>query len=373
MKFYQKFLLSIPLQIALYIGVPALVQNLPHGGFHWIPSWDAVDTHQILKDPAPNKVVILGASYFGERYCGGPIKTPGGIADDGCMLSNILNENREKFSETKDFKFYQMTMGGTISQVHFYFLLHLLELPDNSIKYIIYDGPRKFYLDVPEREYHALHLELLKKIDSFPESMKTTRLMKFSQELKAQIAKDYAKGETPSSLRWHMFKKFIRSRRDWIFNFQTWVNSIFYPDRNHVMQVRYTKRHQELYGNYPDSPDTAQQVPLHSSDYMNDERSFEFLDLIEELCRKKGIQLVLYYSPSRVYYSWAEKEPYNSQVHAPTMKRYKNSLKFMDYRAMRFLIPADTLDGIHPSMPKKLLIADEMLKDLRNYELEKKH
>ncbi len=355
--------------------VPSLVSSLPFMGTKWVTRWENVENHRIFRERTPQKVVVLGASFFGERFCLEPPSQPGATQNDACMLSNVLNIEKTKFDVMKDFTFYQMTMGGTNAQVHLYFLLELLKINDGSLKYIIYDGPRKFLLNTTEREYFNLHKKLLATLDTLPQDLRTEKVISFEARLKKQIEFDERSGQAfTKRSRIAELQKLLQSKRAWFGEFLSGVKSALSKESDEAMFNHFLSRHNRLYETYDKDEYTGSILPLQKESYFEKPEDFEFLDLILDLCRKRNIQLVLYYSPSRFYYSAKEPEPYNSKIHQPTMDYLApRGVKFLDYRDLPFLVPRDTSEGIHPSVSMKLTIARRFLIDLNRMEHEKKN
>jgi hypothetical protein len=352
---------------------PTLISALPFMGTQTVRSWERVTEHRVFRDPAPDKVVFLGASYFGERYCNDHPQKVGGLENDACILANILNWKKNEFPELSSFKFFHFAMGGTYAQAHLYYLLQLLKIKDGSLKYIIFDGPRKFYLNLKSSEYFALHEKLLEEISKLPESSKTDRLNRFEKALAEQIKRDKDSGLpfTKVSTR-DKFQKVFQAKRDWFGEFLAGVKTAFGTDVQQKTFEDLLVKHDQLYGNRNRDEFDEPMTSYVDSDFFNSEEDFDFLAIMLDLCKANGIKLVLYYSPSRKYYSSTHPEPYDSHIHKPVREYFEpRGMKFMDYRNIPFLVPRDSIDGIHPALSTKLVIAGRMLEDLRKYANEK--
>ena len=366
-KHLPLILLSIGLQILFFICIPTLVRTLPFMGTNFIRSWDAVQDHKIFRSQAKQKAVLLGASYLGERYCVDAPSLPGSIENDACLAANIFNLNRSKYFKMRDVEFFQVTMGGTVPQVHLYNLFQLLKINDGSLKYIIYDGPRKFNFATYDQDYHALHRALLQELENAPNDLRSLKIDKFQAQLKAEIDSLERSGEPyTKNISLHMFGKYLKRQRSWFGEFQNDLRSALNPDLDRVTFESFLQKHNKIDGGKDeDEFDPSKKISFPPSAYIETENDFLFLDILSEICRVRGIKLIIYYPPSRSYYSWAERDPYESHAHRPAMERLRpKGVAFFDYRPLPFLQPRDTYEGIHPTLSKRLEMVNRILADM---------
>ena len=207
-------------------------------------------------------------------------------------------------------------------------------------------------------------------LDRLPEDLRTPELLRAADEYRRRV--DAFEKEQAFHRPRYFFRRF-RSRfwdkRSFVQDFVRNVRDTIAPTYAAVNFNHYLKLHEAAGGTSPvdqyDKP-LAPQEPHLSFRQPGD---LEFLDLIYDLSRKHGIQLILYFPPDRVTCPSFHLEPCNSNTFEP-VKRYFSAkgVPFIDLRGMEFIAPRDTLDGIHPSISAKLKISEAFFDALEKLE-----
>jgi hypothetical protein len=367
LKVWKKIVLSIAIQGVLFFGIPKVVSRLPFMGTKWVNSWESIKEHEIFRDKSPQKIVLLGASYWGERLCMDEPNVPNSFQDETCMTSLVLNIEKHKLKKMEDFNFFQTTQGGSGAQAHLYFLLNLLEINDGSLKYIAYDGPRLFELDLHERENFSLHKKLLEKINMLPVKFQSEKLSRFAKKLDVQIRKDIESGESfakPDIV--YELRKIIHQNIRWFGKFQSRFKSYISKDSDEKAFTDFLARHNQLNKNKDKNEFFKPLFPLVPKYYMTRPENLEFLDLLYELCEKAKIKLVITFPPDQRLFNTLTREPWESKIFQPTNSFFSNKkgVYILDYRDMPASVPRDSIDGLHPSLSGKLTLAKKLLTDL---------
>ena len=374
MKLRYKIIFSLFLQIFFFVSIPSLLDRVGLYRANWIQVWEDISHHKIFASPAPQKVVLLGDSEFGERFCH---ENPESAAatDDDCALRAVLNFKKGAYPHIKNFQFFDFSKNGTIAEAHLYYFLHLMDIPDHSVKYVIYAAPDKLFLKLHERSYFMLNEKTADKIDALPTELKNDKLTKLASEYRARIS-TYEKEER------YFRYRYLYRRAPTLF----WSQRLFFhetmrdiryrlaPNSPEIIFNTYLEKHQKVSGTYSED---QYPYPLASPDphlFFEKDSDFDFLDIIYDLCQKKGIQLVLYFPPDRVTCPNFQLEPCNTETYIPVIKHFANkNVPLLDFRSSEFKVPRDSLDGVHPSLSFKLTLAEGFLNELEKFETNKQN
>jgi len=367
-----KILFSVAVQILLFVFVPPLLSRAGLRAANWIRVWEYAGDHEFFSSKARQRVVLLGDSSLGARYCHVDPALHNSPVDDDCTVRSAMEFQRSGFPQMKKFEFFDFTKNGTLAEAHLYFFLLMLNHHGGGdIKYLIYSLPGKLSLNLHERAYYvlneqtsrqisllspALQLEQLHWLDHYNQG----RLEQFEKEQPLFRARD----------RVTRYREIFLAHRSFVQDFLGDLRESYSPDSSEIIFQSYLKKQEYNGGFTKEDHFKGPMVPPEPESFFTKESDFIFLDILSELCRRTGIELVLYLPPSRRTCPPGQLEPCDSKIYQPILDRYRTAknITFVDHRSDPYLVPRDSLDGIHPSLLYKLSLAKEFLSVINTIE-----
>lgn len=370
MRLRYKILISVITQLLLFALVPPLLTRAGLRAANWVRVWEYISDHEFFSTSSKDRVVLLGDSSMGTRYCHEAPDVPGAPRDDDCALRTAMEFLKSDYPGLSRFSFFDFTTNGTVAEAHLYYFLLMLSRGGDKIKYLFYSLPGKLTLTLHDRSYFVLNEEAVKLMEALPENLKTDqirwltknyreRLEAFSREQQFFHERD----------RFRRFREIFWAHRSFVQDFIGDLKERYAPDSSRIVFESFLKK--EINQNGVDPPDRFKgpMEPPSPESYFTKESDFLFLDVLADLTQKLGIKLVFYIPPNRVTCPPTQLEPCDSNIYRPIIDRYaKRNILILDHRRDPFLVPRDSQDGLHPTLHTKLNIAREFLRAIAQIE-----
>lgn len=368
-----KILISLCLQLLLFVVVPPLLSRAGLRAANWVRVWEYVSDHEFFSTASRNRVVLLGDSSMGGRYCNKSPEVPGAAVDDDCALRAAMDFQKSEFPGLSRFEFFDFTKNGTYAEAHLYYFLLMLSHGGENIRYLIYSLPGKLTLDLHQRSYYVLGEQTTRLIRLLPPELHSEKLDWLAAHNEEKL-REFAKEEKHFHLRDRLrrFKEIFWAHRSFVQDLLGDLRERYAPNASEAIFKTYLKRQADAGELVPEDHFARPAEPPDPSQYFERESDFLFLDILSDLCKKMGIQLIFYIPPNRVTCPRENPEPCESKIYRPIVKRYESrGVAIIDKRRDDFLVPRDSLDGIHPGLFYKLSLAKEFLNVIRSFEEKK--
>jgi len=366
-----KLLISVVLQILLFALVPPLLTRAGLRAANWVRVWEHISDHEFFSSKARDRVVLLGDSTLGTRYCHVSPQVPNAPLDDDCTLRSIMSFERSHYPGLERFEFFDFTSNGTLAEAHLYYFLLMLSQGGDSIRYLIYSLPGKLTLDLHDRSYFVLNEQAANLIDALPPALRSEKLSWLSHHYRERLDA-FAKEQTlfHERDRFRRFREIFWAHRSFVQDLLGDLRERYAPDSSEAIFGTYYKKFVDGGGLTPVDHFQAAPATVNPNEFFTKESDFLFLDILSELCHRLGIQLILFAPPDRVTCPAPGLEPCDSNIYQPIFARYRGrpGIQILDNRRDPYLVPRDSLDGTHPSLLKKLALAKEFLHEISESE-----
>ncbi|MGZ3650003.1 MAG: hypothetical protein ACXVCI_02670 [Bdellovibrionota bacterium] len=371
MRLRHKILISVVAQILLFVFVPSLLSRAGLRAANWVHVWEYAGDHEFFSSKARDRVVLLGDSSLGTRYCHVDPALPNAPVDDDCTVRSAMEFQRVDFPNTKKFDFFDFTVNGTLAEAHlYYFLLMLNHHGGGAIKYLIYSLPGKLSLNLHDRAYYVLNEQSSKQIEMLSPALQTDQLRwveRYNQGRLEQFEKEQPLFRARDRIT--RYREIFLAHRSFVQDILGDFRERYSPDSSEIIFRNYLKKQEYNGGFTPEDRFKGPVVPPQPESFFTEESDFLFLDILSELCRRMGIELVFYLPPNRKVCPPGNLEPCDSKIYQPILNRYRGkNITFLDHRRDPYLVPRDSLDGVHPSLLYKLSIAKEFLSVINTIE-----
>jgi hypothetical protein len=364
MRLRYKVIFSVVMQVLLFALVPPLLTRAGLRAANWVRVWEYISDHEFFSSTSRDRVVLLGDSALGTRYCNVSPDVAGAPVDDNCTVRSAMQFQAKQFPNLSRFSYFDFTTNGTLAEAHLYYFLLMLAHGGSSMKYLIYTLPGKLTLNLHDRSYYVLNEQAANLIDSLPPELQTEKLRWLAKNYRDRL-ETFSREQQffHERDRYRRFREIFWAHRSFVQDLLGDLRDRFAPEASEVIFNTYLEKESATTKLSPVDQFHGQTHDPLPEMYFKTERDFLFLDILTELCERVGITVIFYIPPNRTVCPPTQLEPCDSNIFRPILARYHDrpGVTFLDHRRDPYLVPRDSPDGIHPSLHSKMEIATELL------------